>query len=96
MTRQVILIDGDGARLAAHSVELDGLQQAVGGYIEGWPYGPQSPTVYVNEEGLVRQLPVYAYLDGQPVSGPIIALVKSRDLTQRDFETFMRRVRLNS
>jgi len=96
MKRKVIVVDEKGARLEESGTELADMQKIVGGYIERWPYGPRTPTVYVNEEGMLKAQPVFARLDGVVVWGPILAVVGSRDLTEKDLEKFKARLEVLS
>lgn len=74
-TIKAVVVDPDGtARLAEIENSLGGFQAVVGGYIEG-VFGEEA-TVYVDEEGLLKHLPMnpLATLFAQRVLGAGVVL----------------------
>jgi hypothetical protein len=70
------IIKTDGQHIEMATVNLHTLQNAVGGYIEG-VYLRDGRCMYVNEEGLLKRLPLNLWaseLANQPIVGNAVLL----------------------
>ena len=75
--KAVITIKVDGTRSveSVETIDLDFLQEAVGGYIEAVGLSSYEATMYVNEEGLIRGLPMNplaSEIAGQLLVGDVV------------------------
>ena len=73
----VITIKADGTKSveSVETIDLDFLQEAVGGYIEAVGLSSYDAVMYVNEEGILRGLPVNpeaSDIAGQILVGDVI------------------------
>jgi hypothetical protein len=106
-TPNAFLIDATTAGPIAHPLTLDALQATVGGYIEA-AFTVPSParngyaiTGYVNDEGLLVELPVSAITSTNgPLAGPLIVCGlnlsdgETAALTAEELEYLTERTRL--
>lgn len=68
----LIINPSEKPRLTTIPDTLEALQQTVGGYIEALPLGDPHVACYVNEEGLLKGLPLNRVVNGRPIVGPIL------------------------
>jgi hypothetical protein len=78
MHRYILKNPGEAPAAGEIKLTLQQLQRFVGGYVENLPaaYKPGGATfdVYMNEEGLLKRLPLNLMIGVTPIVGPVVIL----------------------